>query len=84
MTVAGASIPTGALAMAVRAARQDGRVAAEIERLVYMTEALGRADPATLARVSSRLGDPAFVQAAARDAAARTPPPPAGLEGGSG
>ncbi|WP_439549023.1 hypothetical protein [Falsiroseomonas sp.] len=84
VTVAGASIPTGALAMAVRAARQDGRVAAEIERLVYMTEALGRADPATLARVSARLGDPAFVQAAARDGAARTPPPPAGLEGWSG
>ncbi|SFK54696.1 hypothetical protein [Falsiroseomonas stagni] len=84
VTVAGASIPTAALASAVREARQDGRVAAEIERLVYMTEALGRADPATLARVSARLADPAFVEGAARDAAARTPPPPAGLEGGSG
>ncbi len=66
VTVAGASIPTPALASAVRAARQDGRIAAEIERLVYMVEALGKADPATLAQATARLGAPDFLQAAAR------------------
>lgn len=80
VAVAGASIPTVALANAVRIARQDSRVGAEIERLVYMVESLGRADPATLARVSARLAAPDFLEGAARAAAA----PPASAEGGSG
>jgi hypothetical protein len=89
ITVGGAEVSTMALAGAVRAARQDSRVAAELERMVYMVEALGKADPATLAEVSARLGAPDFLRNAEAEAAAKaraaeqasTAPP---AEGGSG
>ncbi|PWS38884.1 hypothetical protein DFH01_06455 [Falsiroseomonas bella] len=89
ITVGGAEVSTMALAGAVRAARQDSRVAAELERMVYMVEALGKADPATLAEVSARLGAPDFLRGAEAEAAAKaraaeqasTAPP---AEGGSG
>jgi hypothetical protein len=90
VTVAGASIPTATLATAVRAARQDSRVAAEIDRLVYMVQALGKADPAMLATVAGQLGDAGFLAKAAQEAAAKAQAaqaastPLSSPEGGSG
>ncbi|WP_372622458.1 hypothetical protein [Falsiroseomonas sp.] len=71
ITVAGAEVSTMALAGAVRAARQDSRVAAELERMVYLVEALGKADPATLEAVSARLGATDFLRGAEAEAAAK-------------
>jgi hypothetical protein len=71
ITVAGAEVSIFALAGAVRAARQDSRVAAELERMVYLVEALGKADPAMLQQVSARLGAAEFLRAAEAEATAR-------------
>ncbi|HEV7263944.1 MAG TPA: hypothetical protein VGN83_03370 [Falsiroseomonas sp.] len=71
INVAGAEVSTMALAGAVRTARQDSRVAAELERMVYMVEALGKADPATLEAVSARLGATDFLRGAEAEAAAK-------------
>jgi hypothetical protein len=71
IAVAGAQVSTAALAGAVRAARQDSRVAAELERMVYLVEALGKADPAMLAEVAARLGAPDFLRGAEASAAAK-------------
>jgi hypothetical protein len=68
LAVGGAEVSTLALAGAVRSARQDSRVAAEIERMVYLVEALGKADPATLEAVSARLGAPEFLRGAEAEA----------------
>jgi hypothetical protein len=89
VVVGGAEISTMALAGAVRAARQDSRVAAELERMVYLVEALGKADPAMLAEVSGRLGATDFLrgaeaEAAAKARAAEQASTPASTEGGSG
>lgn len=71
VAVGGADVSTTALAGAVRAARQDSRVAAEIERMVYLVEALGKADPATLEAVTARLGSPEFLRGAETEATAK-------------
>ncbi len=60
VTVAGAEVPTASLTDAVQTLRQDGRAAAEIERIVYLVEALGGSAPATLSRIAARLGTPEF------------------------
>ena len=70
--IAGAAVPTLALAGAVRAARQDGRVAAEIDRMVYLVEALGKADPATLTDATTRLTSPDFLRGAEATATDKT------------
>jgi hypothetical protein len=90
IAVGGTEVSTAALAGAVRVARQDSRVAAEVDRLVYMVEALGKADPAMLDQVSARLGAADFLAGAEaraaekmREAAAASTPLDAS-EGGSG
>ena len=72
IAVAGAEVNTLALAGAVRVARQDSRVAAELERMVFMVEALGKADPATLASVSAQIATPDFLRSAEAEATAKT------------
>jgi hypothetical protein len=88
ITVGGAQVSTLALAGAVRSARQDSRVAAELERMVYMVEALGKADPATLTQVSSRLAAADFLRGAKAEADDKTvaaeQASTAPAEGGSG
>ncbi|MGG5810184.1 hypothetical protein [Falsiroseomonas sp. CW058] len=71
ITVAGVQVSTPALAGAVRAARQDSRVAAELERMVYLVEALGKADPAMLAEITARIAASDFLQAAEAEAAGK-------------
>lgn len=71
LSLGGAEIPTEALGTAVRVARQDGRVATELERMVYLVEAVGKADPATFAEAAQRLGSTEFLQGAAAQAAAK-------------
>jgi hypothetical protein len=68
VAVAGIELRTDSLAAALRTARQDGRVAAEFDNLLALTEALGRADPAARAALSARLDSPAFWQAIERSA----------------
>jgi hypothetical protein len=69
IAVGGAEMDTSVLAGAVRTARQDSRVAAEVDRMVFMVEALGKADPAMLAQVASRLGAAEFLAGAQAQAA---------------
>jgi hypothetical protein len=48
------------LADTLRIARQDGRIAAETDRVVFLIEALGRADPPGFARLAQRIATPGF------------------------
>ncbi len=52
--LAGLDAGSAALADTLRIVRQDGRIAAEADRVVFLIEALGRADPAGLARLAER------------------------------
>jgi hypothetical protein len=62
--LAGLDGTTATLADTLRLARQDGRIAAETDRLVFLVEALGRADPPGLARLAARIASPGFWSAA--------------------